>query len=120
MDKKEKIVINIANILAPMISSRDTIALVRQAVDQTKTESVDLDFKDVEFISRSAAHELLNMKEDFLRAHFKIEISFINTSPNVTEMLRVISANRAVPKDEVSSFNPKETSIESLYQELRA
>lgn len=112
--EKMKSTINIGQITAPIISSRDIIDIIRKAVDNTDEESVELDFTFVEFISRSAAHELLVMKEDFLREHFKKEITFENTNESVTEMLRVVAANRAKPKKDEPVFDPKEISIGCL------
>jgi len=111
---KQKTTINIAQITAPMLSSRDIVDVIRKAVNKADAESVELDFTDIEFISRSAAHELLVMKEDFLREHFKKEISFENTNESITEMLRVVAANRAKPRAEEPVFNPQEISINSL------
>ena len=111
---KQKTTIYIAKIMAPMLSSRDSIVVIRKAVNETDAESVELDFADVEFISRSAAHELLVMKEDFLRENIKKEVSFENTNQSVTEMLRIVAANRARPKTEEPTFNPQRATISSL------
>ena len=119
MNTSAKTTINLAELIAPVISSRSVVSLVKDAVEKTETKSVELDFAKVEFISRSAAHELLIMKEDFLREDFKKEIAFINTTSSVSEMFRVVAANRAIPKTEDPVFHPKEISIDTLHQEAR-
>ncbi len=111
---KQKTTIYIAKITAPMLSSRDIIDVIRKAVNKTDAESVELDFTRIEFISRSAAHELLVMKEDFLRENIKKEVSFENTNQSVTEMFRIVAANRARPKTEEPIFNPQRATINSL------
>src|SRR4030042_1050018 len=59
----KEISINIANLLAPIISSRDIIDILEKSIKKTDSRSVNLDFINVKFISRSAAHALLLMKE---------------------------------------------------------
>jgi len=76
-----------------------------------------LDFVDVKFISRSAAHSLLLLKE---RLQAKKDISFINTNEDVTNMLCVMAANRAVPKKQKPDFNPQIIDINSLFKEVLA
>jgi anti-anti-sigma regulatory factor len=111
---KQITTIYIAQITAPILSSRDIVDVIRKAVEKADTQSVKLDFTEVEFISRSAAHELLVMKEDYLRKAFKKELVFENTNESVTEMLRIVAANRAKPKTEEPIFNPREVSIDCL------
>ena len=114
MDQKKSKVIDMSQVLAPIISSRDTLAMVKKAVQEAETNLVNLDFNKVEFISRSAAHELLKIKEE-LRIDHKKEVFFANTNESVTDMIRVVAANRAVPKISQPEFTrKKEVSIESL------
>jgi len=53
----------LSRLIAPIISSRDVIDALEKDIIKTKAKSVDLDFTDVKFISRSAAHSLLLLKE---------------------------------------------------------
>lgn len=109
--------IDVASILAPVISSRDTVSVIADAVNSADTESVELDFHNVEFISRSAAHELLRLKEDLQRKWFnKKTIAFVNINQEVTEMLRMVAANKAVPRI-VPELYIQETDIYSLVKE---
>ncbi len=115
MRKKSKTVINIARVFASILSSRDIIDKLRIIIERVDRESVDLDFQKVKFISRSAAHELILIKEDFKRKRLnKKEISFINVNDSVKEMLRVVAANRALPKDIKPEFKAKKVNINVL------
>lgn len=99
MKNEPKKIIKMAKYFAPVISSRDITDSLESAILKSKSKIVDLDFSDVEFISRSAAHALLSMKEILQRRVVKKkEISFVNANEEVKEMLRIIAANRALPK----------------------
>ena len=116
MSKIDKKTINIATIIAPVIHSRDAIELVRDAVENTDAESVNLDFTDVEFVSRSAAHALLVLKENLKQTKNK-DLVFTNSNKDVNEMLRVVAANRAVPRHPMISLpHIERTKIKTLFQ----
>lgn len=122
MKKELKNTINAAKIIAPIIGSRDSIDRLRKAVINAKSKLVDLDFKDVEFISRSAAHELLIMKEDLRRRLLrqKKEVVYTNTNKDVTEMFRIVAANRAVPKTVKPKDKLERVDIVSLFHDVRS
>lgn len=122
MKKELKNTINAAKIIAPIIGSRDSIDRLRKAVINAKSKLVDLDFKDVEFISRSAAHELLIMKEDLRRRLLrqKKEVAYTNTNKDVTEMFRIVAANRAVPKTVKPKDKLERVDIVSLFHDVRS
>ena len=114
MKRIDKITINVAEILAPVIGSRDVIVVLEKAISQAESQSVDLNFAKVEFVSRSAAHALLVMKEDLQRKFLKKRfINFVNTNDEVKEMFRIIAANRAVPRSE-PDIKIEKTDIASL------
>lgn len=114
MLKQDKKIIDVASVLAVVIGSRDIADHLKNIVKNSREKAIDLDFQNVEFISRSASHELLLIKEDLRRQFInKKDIFFINTNEAVTEMFRVIAANRAVPKAP-AIFNPLQVSIQSL------
>jgi hypothetical protein len=106
--------INMAALVAPIISSRDVISVVREAVERQAQPVVELDFATVQFISRSAAHELLQMKEQLANKEPVIQVDFQNTSGDVAKMLRVVASNRAVPKKPTASADIKAVSIDEL------
>lgn len=110
--------IDVAETLAPVIGSRDIADTLKSAIKKAASETVDLDFAHVEFVSRSAAHELLTMKEEFMRKTFSSkQLSFVNANKDVEEMFRVVAANRAMPRTTRASFAPKKIDIESLSPE---
>lgn len=113
--KKTHKTLSVSNLLAPIVSSRDTVDVLEKNIKKSNLASVDLDFSNVKFISRSAAHALLLLKEK-LRA--KTDISFINTNEDVANMLRAVAANRAVSKTKKPQFNPEKIDINSLLREV--
>ena len=115
MKKEPKTVIEVAKVLAPIVGSRDVVDLLKAPIIKSDSRIVVLDFSYVEFISRSAAHELLLIKE--LHQKDK-ELSFENVNKDITEMLRVVAANRALPKTEKPQFKAEKTDINSLREEL--
>ncbi len=94
----------IADIIAPIIGSRDGVDVVAKKIEKIRAKSVELDFTSVEFISRSAAHEFLLMKEKFQQQKH-ISLFFSNTNEQVASMLRSVAANRALPKS--SEYAPQ-------------
>ena len=121
MEKEPKTVIDVAKNLAEVVASRDITDILKPLIENTDTRLVDLDFKNTSAISRSAAHELLLIKEDLARAiAWKKEISFINTNKDIESMLRVIAANRALPKTEKATPKIQKTDLKSLLREVRA
>jgi len=115
MKKNNKATINIAEAIATIIGSRDLIDSLAKSVSKSKANLVELDFKKVKFVSRSAAHALLSIKEDFLRKDSnKKELVFINANKDVETMLRIVAANRALPKRKDIEFKPEKIDINSL------
>ena len=107
--------IDLASHLAPIISSRDLVADLRKPIFRSSAKCVDLDFQGVVFISRSAAHELLLLKDRFDRAICRRKaISFINANNEVAGMLRVVAASRAVPRPKEANLHIEKMSIENL------
>jgi len=105
-------VIKIAEVLAPIMSSRDVVDKLLAPIRKTEIQSVVLDFTDVEFISRSAAHELLLLQEEFHQKHK--ELSFENANKDITQMIRIVAANRALPEHSKPTFKAERVSINSL------
>ena len=119
MRQENRETISVAQLIAPIVSSRDVVSNLRTAVNAADTKSVDLSFKNVDFISRSAAHELLSMKEDLLRKRDKKAISFINLNRDVKEMFRITAANRAAPKEEKPKFEAEKTDLSTLLKRVK-
>ena len=90
-------------------------------IKKTNSKLVVLDFSKVKFVSRSAAHALLLLKEKIeSKTSNRKEISFINVDNDVAEMLRLVAANRALPKTKKSEFNPEKVDINSLFRKITA
>ena len=105
----------ISRLLASIISSRDMVDILEKNIKKTDAKSVNLDFSNVKFISRSVAHALLLMKE---KLQTKKDISFINVNENVADILRVVAANITVPKNQKPNFNPEKINASSLFKEV--
>ncbi|OGZ69462.1 MAG: hypothetical protein A3D44_03500 [Candidatus Staskawiczbacteria bacterium RIFCSPHIGHO2_02_FULL_42_22] len=111
------ITIKISKLLAPIISSRDVANVLEDKINETDTTSVVLDFNNIKFVSRSATHSLLVLKEKIETNIPRRELSFINANNDVKEMIRTVASNRAFPKKETPEFNPEKTDIASLLEE---
>ena len=114
MKKSHKNLI-VSNLLAPIISSRDIVDILEKAIKKIDNKLIDLDFSNVKFVSRSAAHALLLMKE---RLQARKDIYFINTNEDVANMLRIVAASRIVSKKQKPEFNPEKININSLFKEV--
>lgn len=114
MKKRKSTKINIAEKIAPILGSRDVIQELDKLIKKAKTDLVELDFVKLEFVSRSAAHELVSLREKYTRQ--AKNISFINTSQDVYKMLRIVAANRAVPPKKPSEFKAPIVNIKSLLE----
>lgn len=110
--KQKSTKINIAIKIAPILSSRDVVRDLAKLIKKAKTSLVKLDFKKVDFVSRSAAHELLLLKERFARQ--SKTISFVNANQDIAKMLRAVAANRALPPKKPTDFKAPVVNIKSL------
>jgi len=109
--------LTVVRLLAPIVSSRDGVDILEKSVKKVDVRSVDLDFTNIKFVSRSAAHALLLMKENIRP---KRNISFINTNEEVANMLRMVAANRAVSKKQKPNFNPEKITAAFLFKKALA
>ncbi len=102
-------------IIAPIISSRDSINRLEVIIKRTVFKEVELDFTDIQFISRSATHELLLMKERLAnRLFLKKSIVFLNMNVDVFNMIRIVAANRVAPKKHTDDQKSKIVSVEQF------
>ena len=115
MPTSTKISLNIAKLLAPTVGSREAVRDLEKIIQKEKVQRVDLDFREVEFVSRSAVHEFLILKETLARKilHQKM-IAFVHLNQEGKEMFRVIAANRAVPQLMKPEFTVKSVNIDHL------
>jgi len=116
MLKIKKITIDVAKNLATIINSRDIVFSLKRVIAKSWTKAIDLDFNNVEFVSRSAAHELLLLRDSLNSRFFmRKEINFVNANNDVTNMLRIVAASRVAPKPKEESHIQK-TDIDHLSQ----
>src|SRR3989344_7261551 len=106
--------INIATRVAPVLASRDVITALKSEIEKLATQQVQLDFAQVEFVSRSAAHELLRLKESLAAQDNKKTVEFINANDEVANMLRTVASNRAIPKVAEDTSSIKTVSISDI------
>ncbi len=80
------------------IKSRAAVrSFFRLAADE---KTVKVDFAKIEFLSRTAAHELLLMQNSL--SSKGVNVSFLNVSPQVNEMLELV--NRSLGKEKQAGF----------------
>lgn len=91
----------------PAIAFRDDAeAIEKQAKKRAKKSSVvNLDFKEVKFISRSFADELINATERLSKSGITLKIR--NALPNVKKMLALVRATRKDILRKAGSFDMK-------------
>lgn len=116
MQKQNTKTIRLFKILAPVISSREIITeILEKKISAENAQTIILDFSDIKFISRSAAHEFLLLKERFNnKRSYKKTIDFINMENSVAEMIRIVAANRAYPSTQEVTFKVKKMNILEL------
>lgn len=103
--------INVATTVAPVLASRDVINALKTEIEKLSPQQIQLDFSHVEFVSRSAAHELLRLKESMAT---KKTVEFINANDEVANMLRTVASNRAVPRIIEDKTSIKTVSISDI------
>ena len=91
------------------ISFRESIKeIAKKFKNLKKSEEIILDFSKIEFISRSAAHELLKLKEKYSNMQFS------NMAEEVAKMVRLVAANIAYPPENTKEFKPQKTTLSSM------
>lgn len=102
--------IDIAKNIASILGSRDVVESLEQLLIKSAKQEVNLDFKNVKFISRSAAYQLLRLKEKLFYKN-KIKLRFINLNPNVSQMLKIVAAQLATEEKKVPEVKIKKEKI---------
>lgn len=111
---KNTTVLDISQIVASIIGSRDVAHNLKKSIMRSWSYNIVLDFKNVNFLSRSAAHELLSLKE-ILKHNllFKKEVTFVNVNESVAQMLKTVATSRILPKAH-EELHIKKIEIDSL------
>lgn len=105
--------INLLKKIAKNISSRDVVQKLNPIIEKINAKRIELDFNDIEFISRSAAHELLLIKEKWFYKQKK-KLIFQNTNDDVKKMIKAVASSRAIPDKNIKKINLKVTNIKNL------
>jgi hypothetical protein len=77
------------------LKTRDSIRAAFENISNTGV--IRVDFKDIEFLSRTSAHEVLKIKEILVSKN--IDISFINLRDQPNRMLGVVEASFSKSKN---------------------
>lgn len=99
--------------IAKNISSRDVVQRLNPIIQKNKLKRIDIDFNGVEFVSRSAAHELLLIKEYWFHEEQK-KLIFQNTNEEVKEMIKAVASSRAIPNKSKSIGHLKAVNIKRI------
>lgn len=90
MQVKENIIhVNIAETVSPVLGIRMSATQFFDKLNSNRNEEVEIDFKGVEFISRSFAHEYLKQKQEGSKKIYEI-----NLPKNVKEMLDIVMSSK--------------------------
>jgi len=108
-----EITINLDRFFSSVVSSRDSVNELFSFLEKLPNHAILLDFSSIIFVSRSAAHELLKMKNQFEYEFNKI-ISFVQLNKNIEEMIRLVAANMAIPNRKNQVFNPQKVDFRDL------
>jgi len=107
-----KTIINLGEAIASSISSRDIISSkIKKLILSADTEIVYLSFKEVDFVSRSAAHEFLLLKDNLLNNKIHVYFSYLNKS--VKQMFEVVERSRK-KKTKIIKFKAEHLDINDL------
>ena len=114
---KKALVISIKKEIAPVISSRDIINRLARAIEEADSKKIMLDFNKVEFVSRSATHALIKLKEKYNKSwniFWKKKIVFININRSFEKMVQSVVASKKFMNRKVE-FNPEMVSADALF-----
>jgi len=100
------ITINLAEYLAPSISTRVAVQAFKNDLEILSANEIHLDFSEVTCISRSAAHELVNARFDLTNIQHK-KVFFENMNDLVSNLLSIVTnnTNNSKPKQRTVSNN---------------
>jgi hypothetical protein len=89
---------NVTTIDFKELNSLKNRSSVRSAFENiSNADIIRVDFKGIEFLSRTAAHELLKIKEFFIFQ--KTDISFLNLGDQANKMLALVEASYTKSKN---------------------
>lgn len=98
--------IDLSKDLAQVVSSRDLVVDLESKLAKLPNKKINLDFTNIIFVSRSAAHELILMQERLSEKFLKRKlVNFVNMNEDIKNLINHIA--KANPEREVFRFNVK-------------
>ncbi len=89
---------NVTTIDFKELESLRSRAIVRRALENAgNSRTIRVDFKNIKFLSRTSAHELLKIKDSF--AARDIDVSFINLDHQTSKMIQIVEKSFSNPKN---------------------
>lgn len=102
MKKEKNIVLKLAEHFKNSVSSRAAVINLF-AVDLSDKEPIEVDFNNIEFISRSATHQFIKEKQR-LENELKIKVAFLNQNKEVKTMFDIVNKSIESPQPKVSEI----------------
>jgi len=99
MKKQKTIKISLSKLITKNIATRQAIDLVKREIftlSNLRNFTIELDFTNVNFISRSFADELINLRKQMENKDAILE--FVNMNNEVDNMLKIVSTQKASKK----------------------
>jgi len=93
MGKNDIFNINVLEFTPSIINSRDCIKNLKKEILKAPNNRVILNFGNIKSISRSAAQELISVKDEFNKEWFHKKLSFSNINREVSKTLKLVNSN---------------------------
>ncbi|MCX8174243.1 MAG: STAS domain-containing protein [Thermoplasmata archaeon] len=87
--------IDLGKLIAPLISTRLAVKIVEEKVLESGCTNIIIDFKNVDFISRSFACAIVKMKKNFEEQ--KRTVNFLNMNKDVEQMIKIAEEHISNP-----------------------
>jgi len=114
-NKIQTIRVDLAEKLAPCISTRVAIQVLRNELVASSAKNIVLDFQHVESVSRSAAHELILTLFDLTNLFHK-KVAIENPNDGVQAVLSAVTDRSIKSKPEERYVSQKTIDFEELCQ----
>lgn len=101
--KEQHIVLSLSEHFKNSVLSRAAVINLFD-IDFSKAKTVEIDFSTIDFVSRSATHQLIKEKER-LEKTLPVKVNFLNLNKKVKEMFEVVSKSIETPKPQVSTIH---------------
>lgn len=105
--------IDLAEALAPTISTRVAIQAFKNRLREVPSFRIELDFANVESISRSAAHELVVTRFDLTNVDHKT-VDFTHMNSVVTDVFSTVTDNAINTKQKDRQISDKRVAFEAF------